>query len=165
MSTVEIPLSRGYVAFVDAADASRVLAYKWSARSGNRTMYAHRTVRRADGRRTSQSLHQFLTGYAITDHINGNGLDNRRSNLREATPAQNGQNRRRGLDNRSGFKGVSWNARDRKWQAHIRVNGPQRSLGYYETAEEAAQAYDAAARDLHGEYAALNFPAPGERAA
>ncbi len=164
MSTVEVNLSQGYVAIVDVEDA-HVLAYKWSARRSGRTVYAHRTVRRADGRRTSQTLHQFLTGYAITDHINGDGLDNRRSNLREATVSENGHNRRRDSDGQSGFKGVSWHARSGKWQALIRANGPQRFLGYFATAGEAARAYDAAARELHGSFATVNFPQPGERAA
>lgn len=165
MSAVEVPLSQGFVAIIDAADADAVLAYKWSARRTSRAVYAHRGARRPDGRRTSQTLHQFLTGYALTDHINGNGLDNRRSNLREATTSQNGHNRRRDQDSASGFKGVSWHARSGKWQVLIRANGPQRFLGYFATAEQAAHAYDAAARELHGEFATVNFPLPGERAA
>jgi hypothetical protein len=65
----------------------------------------------------------------------------------------------------SGFKGVTWFKRDSKWMAQIGINGKNRYLGYYETAEQAARAYDIAARELHGEFATLNFPQPGERAA
>jgi hypothetical protein len=166
VNAVEVPLSQGYVAIIDAADAERVLAFRWSAKPHYRTVYAHRDVRKPDGTRTKQTLHKFLTGYERTDHRNGNGLDNRRSNLRDATASQNSQNRRRRSDNTSGFQGVSWYKRARKWHAHIGVGGgPQRTLGYFTTAEEAARAYDDAARELHGEYATVNFPAPGERAA
>lgn len=164
MTTVEVPLTQGFVAIIDAEDAGRVLSLKWCARRTSNTVYAHRGAYH-NGKRSSQSLHQFITGFALTDHINGDGLDNRRCNLREATVSQNGHNRRRDRDSASGFKGVSWHARSGKWQVLIRANGPQRFLGYYATAEEGARAYDAAARELHGDFAALNFPAPGERAA
>jgi hypothetical protein len=164
VSAVEVPLTQGFVAIIDAQDADRVLSLKWCARRTPHTVYAHRGAYH-NGKRSSQTLHQFITGYALTDHINGNGLDNRRSNLREATISQNGHNRRRDRDSSSGYKGVSWHARSGKWQVLIRANGPQKFLGYYVTAEEAARAYDAAARELHGEYAAVNFPQHGERAA
>lgn len=166
MSVVEVPLSGGYVAIVDAADAGQVLQHKWSAKQGRRTVYARRNVRRPDGTYASQSLHQFLTGYELTDHRNGDGLDNRRANLREATPGENGQNCRKRSHNTSGFKGVTWHKHRRKWLAQIKSgDGKNRFLGYFLTAEGAAHAYDAAARELHGEFAAVNFPAPGERAA
>lgn len=165
MSTVQIPLSRGYVALVDAADADAVSAFKWSALVKPRTVYAYRNVYRADGTRTTQSLHRFLAGFPVTDHINGNGLDNRRANLREVTKSENNRNRRRGLDNTSGYKGVTWVKRDHRWQARIHTQQRRLSLGVYRTAEEAARAYDAAARQFYGEYAALNFPQPGEQAA
>lgn len=166
MSAVEVPLSRGLVAIVDAEDAQRVLAYRWFAQPNYRNVYAIRGIRRADGARTTQTLHKFLTGFAITDHINGDGLDNRRANLREATAGNNSRNRRRPTTNTSGFKGVHWNKGAGKWRAAIGLEtGKRQFLGYYLTAEEAACAYDAAAREQHGEFAALNFPEHGERAA
>lgn len=164
MSTVEIPLSRGYFAIVDEADAEAVLQYKWSAQPVGRTVYAQRSVRRPDGGWTTQRLHQFLTGYAVTDHRNGDGLDNRRANLREATQRQNVCNQRRQVG-ASGFKGATWFERLSSWKAQITSQGRNYHLGYFSTADEAARAYDAAARELHGEFATLNFPAPGERSA
>ncbi len=166
MSVVKIPLTRGYVAIVDAADADCVLTYRWFAQPNCRNVYAIRRVRRADGTWTTQSLHKFLTGFPVTDHVNGDGLDNRRSNLREATTGENSRNRRRQSNNASGFKGVAWNKNDRKWRAQVGADaGKRRFLGSYTTAEEAARAYDAAARELYGAYASVNFPQPGERAA
>jgi hypothetical protein len=87
-----------------------------------------------------------------------NGLDNRRSNLRPATPSQNSGNARRPSDNTSGFKGVTFYGRTGRWRAYIGGHLRQRHLGYFRTAEEAARAYDEAAIDTWGEFAHLNFP-------
>lgn len=163
MRHVEIPVSGGRFALVDAADADVALRYKWNALPTGNTVYAQRHVKREDGRWTSQKLHQLITGYAITDHINGDGLDNRRSNLREATHAENLCNQLRAPGG-SGFKGVTWFKSRGDWKAQIMKQGKNYHLGYHATAEDAALAYDEAARRLHGEFATLNFPRPGERA-
>jgi hypothetical protein len=163
--TIEIPLSRGLAAIIDDEDAPLVRQFKWCAKPGKKTFYAVRRMLAAEGRgRRLQALHSFLTGWAMIDHVNGDGLDNRRVNLRETTDRQNKQNMRkhRGV---SAFKGVSWNKRDLRWTAHIRTSGRMRHLGYFANEVEAALAYDAAARLHFGEFAALNFPVPGERSA
>lgn len=95
-------------------------------------------------------------GY-YTDHINRDTLDNRRSNLRSATPQQNKQNQGKLKTNSSGYKGVSFCKAKRKWQATISVNSKNKHIGFHETAEAAARAYDTEARKLHGEFAKLNF--------
>ena len=87
------------------------------------------------------------------DHINGKRDDNRWSNLRAASGAQNSQNSKKRKHNRSGFKGVSWKVKSAKWVAHIRVNGKSRHLGYFEDLNDAAHAYANAARDYFGEFA------------
>jgi hypothetical protein len=160
--TRDIPLTQGYVAIVDAADYDAAMVYKWCALIGNHTVYAKRAYQ-VDGVHRTVQLHTFLTGWPYVDHVNGNGLDNRRDNLRPATRAQNQRNARRRIDNTSGFKGVSINRG--RWQAVIRAGGTPRNLGRFDDPESAARAYDAAARELHGEYATLNFPQLGERSA
>jgi hypothetical protein len=170
--TREINLPGGHVTLVDDDDHERVVDagpwFFWQKPSAPQCVYAYRNIlhpsggRRVDGslRRTTQPLHKFLTGWKLTDHINGDGLDNRRANLRPATLGQNVANSRRRA-NSSGYKGVCWHKRDQQWCARVGDTW----LGGYADPVQAAMAYDDAARARYGEYARLNFPRPGERAA
>jgi hypothetical protein len=90
---------------------------------------------------------------AEIDHVNGDRKDNRAANLRLADDQQNAANARIRKDNKSGFKGVSWHRRLRKWQAQINDGGKRRSLGYFDNPEAAKRAYDTRAREMHGEFA------------
>ncbi len=147
-----IPLSRGKFAKVDPEDAERVLAMApWQC---TKSGYAIKILWKS---RTY--LHRMLIDAPAefqVDHINGDKLDNRKSNLRLATSLQNRHNTPPHRDSRSGYKGVSFNGK--RWRARIGSNGRYRALGYFDTREEAAVAYDAAARELFGEFAWLNFP-------
>lgn len=156
--TTQIPLSRGLVALVDDSDAAALTAAgPWHAVPGGRTFHARRNERRDDGWHP-QYMHTFLTGLPLVDHANGNGLDNRRGNLRAATSAQNAANRPTRLDSRSGLKGVYANrGRGKPWRAQICVDGKKRHLGLFLTAEEAALAYDTAALAAWGEFAVTNI--------
>lgn len=87
------------------------------------------------------------------DHRDGDRSNDRWTNLRAATPAQNAQNAKRRADNSSGFKGVSFNRREGKWTAHIRAHGRSLFLGRHDTVEAAAAAYVQAATELHGDFA------------
>lgn len=149
----EVPLTRGYVALVDDADYELVIQCQWSARPSGRTVYAQRRL--GD---TTQSLHTLLTGWSYVDHRNGDGLDNQRDNLRESTHAQNMYNKRLYTNSACGFKGVTLRKRDGRWQAQIQCAKKHYHLGYHDTAEAAARAYDLAARKLFGEFAHINFP-------
>lgn len=94
----------------------------------------------------------------IVDHANRDTLDCRRSNLRQATYAQNSANSKLRKHNTSGYKGVSFNKRRQKFEANINFEGTRYPLGFFDVAEEAAKAYDKVAKRLHGEFAVLNFP-------
>lgn len=87
------------------------------------------------------------------DHIDMDRANNRLSNLRLATPSQNGANRGRQKNNSSGLKGVAWNKGAKRWRAQIKANGKRRHLGYFDTAEEAHAAYQEAAASLFGDFA------------
>lgn len=150
----QISLGHGRVTLIDPADAEKAGKLLWHHLNG----YA---ATRIDGRSTY--LHEFLLGTKLVDHADGDRLNNRRSNLRKATHAQNLQNAKLSRANTSGFKGISF--RSNRWCAGIRANGVFTYLGRFITKEEAARAYDEAARVLHGEFARLNFPKAGERGA
>jgi hypothetical protein len=153
-----IPLTRGFMAVVDAVDVPLVRGHCWTAGTRRRNVYAFRTIATPTGA-TTLYMHRVLIspppGMQV-DHIDGDGLNNRRANLRIVTAAQNNCNIRLTARNRSGVKGVSWCSRDRKWQAHIMVNKKSRGLGRFNTIEEAAAAYAEASADLHGPYGRIS---------
>jgi hypothetical protein len=158
--TAHVPLPDGRHVLIDTSSIALVRGRCWSvethgyarARLGDRTVQMHRLI-----------MNVTLGDKVIVDHINGDRLDNRRSNLRIATVAQNSRNTRLSRLNSSGYKGVSWRSREQRWMARITRNGKSRYLGYFATAEEAARAYDAAAREAFGSFAKVNFPHQGER--
>lgn len=154
---VEIPLGRsGRVAIVDAADYESVAAYRWTVTRRGRVLYPMRQWRE-DGRHHSQLMHKLLTGWPRVDHANSDGLDNRRANLRPATPVENARNTRSHRDSTSQFKGVSWDSGRGRWLAQIWDGSRQRHLGRYRDEAAAARAYDEAAAELHGAFARLNL--------
>lgn len=156
---IEVPLTRGHVALIDDEDAEQVLTVgRWCALVRRHTIYAMRRSTRPDGGQTTIRLHNFLTGERYVDHIDGDGLNNRRSNLRAADNQQNHRNRRKQTGMTSPYKGVHWSEHRQVWVAQIKVDRRGRHLGHFPTSELAAAAYDAAALDLFGEFARLNFP-------
>lgn len=157
----ELTLPSGHIALVDDADLATILApgLHWHLAPAKDKDYVGRRWREG-GRYRKQRLHSFLTGWSLVDHINGDGMDNRRANMRPATLAQNAQNAIGQRGSTSPYKGVSLIARrrSRPWAAQIKKDKRVHYLGYFEAEEDAARAYDAAARELFGEYAYLNFP-------
>ena len=149
-----IPLSKGKRAIVDDADFERLAAFKWFYHSRG---YAVRNLY-SPNKGVMLMHRQILCGPASmdTDHINGDKLDNRRCNLRIATRADNIHNVGRRSSNTSGFKGVDWQKKCSKWRARVFVNGRERHVGYFDSPEDAAVAYNSAASEHYGEFARLN---------
>lgn len=160
--TVEILLSRGMVALVDPADAGLVLARNWYATAGGRTFYAVSAVsyRRGGVRRSPIAMHRLIVGASegeVVDHIDGNGLNNKRANLRICCHAENIQNSGlRAVEKTSRFKGVSHDAACGRWRVEVERNGRRFYVGSFKDEEVAARRYDAAARLIFGSFARTN---------
>jgi len=159
----EVPLTQGKVALIDDEDAERILVHKWTLHHDKtrrrEVFYAVRYIRKGD-KRTSVQMHREVLNApegVEVDHINGDGLDNRKANLRLATRAQNLGNCHK-QPGACGYRGIYWHKRNRMYHALINHEGKKYSLGYYYDAETAARAYDYAAYQLRGEFASLNFP-------
>ena len=153
-----IPLTQDRFAIVDAEDYDRLCKYKWHVKIDKQTCYASGTFRNK-GIRMHRKILNAPRGLVV-DHINYNGLDNRKQNLRLCTFAQNCRNRRpiRRAGKWSRHKGVSWDKAKKRFVAYIRHNGKFIRLGRFKSEIAAAKAYDKKARELFGEYAYLNFP-------
>jgi len=151
-----IPLTRGLFAIVDAEDYAELSRFQWFAEGGPRTYYA---VRKENGK--SIKMHRQILNapdHLVVDHIDHNGLNNRKSNLRLATFTQNCQNQRRTSHGTSKYKGVHWNKRLKKWAVQITCDKKTHHLGYFTNEIDAAHAYDHAAKKFHADFANLNFP-------
>lgn len=150
----EIKLPCGRVALIDDDNLQMTLPYRWYADKRKRTVYVR-------GRLTRDHvggvyLHSLLTGNVETDHINGNGLDNRRQNLRLCTQSENCLNAvKKGKTKR--FKGVYFDARRGKWWSQLYIGRKSHFGGYWATELEAAVSYDELALKYHGDFARLNL--------
>jgi hypothetical protein len=159
---IEIPLSSrkypGLVAQISDGDAEMVAGYTWHPKKHDKTFYAVAYASGTGGK--SVFMHRLVMSTpegVETDHIDRDGLNNQRSNLRLATRSQNGANRGRRINNTTGYIGVHRSGR--KYRARIKIDGMQLHLGYFDDPADAARAYDNAARQAFGEYAVCNFPA------
>ena len=155
-----ITLPTGQRVIIDAEDYDKVSGYARSYKKGTREGVAYAsTTKMRNGKRKSYLIHRVIMnapkGLEV-DHINGDGLDNRKQNLRLCNKSQQTANTGLNRCNTSGYKGVSFCSRENKWRSYITHNSKFRSLGYYETKEEAALAYNEAARGYFGEFAYQN---------
>lgn len=151
----KIPLTQGKFAIIDDEDFELVSQYKWrvccrknqkyaATEINNHKVYMHRLI-------------LGINGVQEIDHINGNGLNNCRKNLRHCSRSQNNMNRHKSWGT-SEYKGVSWYKQRKKWRAIIKYNKKYKHLGYFDSEIEAAKVYDNAALEHFGKFAQLNFP-------
>lgn len=152
---VEIPVG-DQVALVDAGDAALVSKHRWRVMRRGHTLYAVFGVRR-DGRMTTVLMHRLILGTTApdtqVDHRSGDGLDNRRANLRASSRSENHRNTRTRADNHTGLKGVGFSKRLQRYTARIFVDGRAKYLGSYITPEEAHAAYCRAAQEHFKDFA------------
>lgn len=152
----QIELTQNKLAIVDDEDYERLNQYKWHYDSG----YAVRQIRIKNGRQTKVKMHWDVIGKPgprfEVDHIDRNGLNNKKDNLRICSHAENSLNKTIHKDNSSGYKGVSWCKREEKWAAQIMFSGKKIHLGYFLNKKDAAIAYDEASKVCHGNFGNRN---------
>lgn len=151
----QITTKNNDIILVDDDDFEYLNQYTWHLTKNGYV----RTNMRIDGIWKKQLMHKLITNTTSdeqVDHRDRNGLNNQRDNLRLCTNGQNQQNRGLGKNNTSGFCGVWWNKRNKKYVAGIRASGQKIHLGYFDDKIEAAKIYNEAALKYHGEFATLN---------
>jgi hypothetical protein len=164
---IKIPLNDGRATILDDCDRDLVVrpwhlhrsasndlqyaAYSITENGVTQMVLLHRVI-------VERMLNRPLRSGEEVDHRDGDGLNNRRANLRACSHGENMFNQRKARTNTSGYKGVYWHRVGGKWAAAIQVNGRKRHLGLFYSKDVAARAYDRAARELFGEFARLNFP-------
>ena len=148
----QIPLTRGKMALVDDDDYNFLSQMKWHCDTKG---YARHAVRFSKTELITLRMHRVITKAAKgveVDHIDGNKLNNQKSNLRFATDCENKRNQKIYRNNTSGIKGVSWHKGHNRWTAHIGVNGRKIWLGHFRDREDAAKCYREAAIRYHGNF-------------
>lgn len=153
-----IPLTRGKFAIVDDEDYEWLNQWKWYAQKHHRTWYAKRAILKNGKLKTIYMHRQIVNAQKgqETDHKDGNGLHNQRSNLRFCTGSQNQMNKKMQKNCSSEFKGVYLGNRLKRWRARIFLNKKQFHLGYFDKEKDAAKAYNKVAKKYFGEFARLN---------
>lgn len=157
----QIPLTQGQFALVDDEDFEELNQFKWYALKTKNTYYACRNFKNIDENKRIMLMHRQILKLKDpkieADHIDNNGLNNQKINLRECSSAQNKRNTKSHKDSFSKYKGVSWHKKDKRWRVRIIINSKCTHIGNFKDEIEAAKAYDEMARIHHGEFANLNF--------
>ena len=158
LEMIEIPLTRGQVALIDDEDYELVSKYSWWAwwNKNTKSFYACSTIWLGEKKKQNIYMHRLIMRadkFTHVDHIDHATLDNRKRQLRLATPSQNQWNRGPTSKNTSGYKGVSWDKANKKWIAFISCGGKRKNLGRRSDIHDAYHLYCEAALQLHGEFA------------
>lgn len=157
----QIQLTKGQVALIDDEDFDDISQYRWFAVAPRQKDYTHSWYAATKTGGRNISMHQLLMNPPIgscADHIDHNGLNNRRSNLRITTTRENSWNTNKHKNCTSKFKGVAWNREKSKWQVRICINGKEKHLGWFHNEIEGANLYDFVAIQFFGPFAKVNFP-------
>lgn len=157
----EIQLTQGKVTFVDDEDYEYLSQFSWHTLNNGYTSYAVRKLspKKGEKKRKVILMHREILGNDscdTVDHIDGNGLNNTKSNIRIATFSQNSANSKK-TKGISKYKGVTWLKKNKKWRAEITIKGKSKHLGCFTCEEDAAEAYNQAALMVHCEFAKLNL--------
>jgi len=157
-----VQLTQGRETIIDISDMNMIKRYRWCISQCGKRWYA-KTNTKIQDKRVTLRMHRLIMGLSKgdkieVDHIDGDGLNNRRINLRVCTKQQNQMNKRPNSNTFSKFKGVSESRGNKKWTARIRKCGKQYCLGCFDDETEAAKTYDKKAKELFGEFARVNFP-------
>lgn len=156
----EIKLTQGFVALVDDEDFDYLNQWKWCVVKGFSSMYASRSKYNKKRNCTKVLMHRVIMDVkgkdVIIDHKDHDGLNNQKSNLRIATASQNCSNRKSHKNSSSKYLGVNWHKPNKKWRAKISKEGIGQHIGYFDSEEIAALAYNKKAIEIHGEFANLN---------
>ncbi len=154
----EIKLTQGKVTLVNDEDFEWLNQFTWHAHWDGYNWYARRHLPRNGGYGPTVGMHRVILNVAENaevDHRDGDSLNNVRSNLRVCTHGQNMMNSK-AIRGASRFKGITWNKSNRRWKARISIAGMSKYLGCFESEEDAAIAYNLAAKTLHGDFARIN---------
>lgn len=152
----EIQLTQCKTALVDDDMFEELNKWKWCTGRDWNTFYAHRHGGKINGKQKNIIMHRVIMNAPfnmVVDHKDGNGLNNQRSNLRVCTQSQNMMNRGKQNNNKSGYKGVSWEKHRNKWKAQTYINKKHVNLGRFDTKEEAYKVYCDVCEKYHGEFA------------
>lgn len=156
-----IPLTQGLYTLVDNEDYEYLNQWNWYAHKQGNTYYAKRTTSK-DYKITIIHMHRVVLNISeqevLVDHKDRNGLNNQKYNLRTSNKSKNGMNRPAQKNNSSGYKGVGFDKSRNKWKAQIMIGQKNKFIGRFDTAIDAAHAYDKFALELFDDFAYLNFP-------
>lgn len=168
LGTTKSKYCGAYYAFVDDEDFEWLSRYNWRPSIIKKSIYACRRRLANESGPAGRLMHrELLSHYGLlksnmqVDHIDGNGLNNQKLNIRNCTQSQNNHNCKKRKPQRpttSKYKGVSWNKERNKWRAYFEIKGKTFWIGRYVNEEDAARAYDRKALEMAGEFARTNFP-------
>lgn len=154
-------LTKGQFTLVDDEDFEYLSQWKWKATKIKNSYYATRSVHKKEGKFSTMFIHRIVLNVTdrniLIDHRDGNPLNNQKNNLRPANKSENAANQKARSGCTSKYLGVSWHKPLNKWKVNLQKDKVNRHIGYFASEQDAALAYNNAAKIFHGEFANLNI--------